>query len=131
MEILQQALKLVQELGGDIKLLTAHGFKQFCASNCCHSLVMVNHDMGVVVKNPFIMDTIEVPKHAIPTLEFDLPDPRCSWKPKILIQPLADISNQELAYQELVALGYSESGGFDFASRNVGHYEGKPVLIDW
>lgn len=138
LENIYAAEKLLNSVDNCISKLKQFGFKQFFSDNCTHAPVFINQDMKVVVKRPYLMSGKEIPQHAIPTKVIEAPvsdelAASINWSeeglgPYIVIQPLADLSNQSAAYGELRDAGVE---GEDFYRRNVAHYNGKAVLIDW
>jgi len=104
-----------------------------------YEYAVVNEEMGIIVKNPYIMcsvlsdrDFINI-KGICPTLQYNVGEG--TRNEYIYIQPVCnidDVSRADIEYLE----GLFDKGDFvgllrDCAKRNVGIYEGNPVMFDW
>ena len=136
--------ELVISLGGVLSKLTEHGFKPYVAHNQTCPKIFIHEGLGIVVKRSYLQGKTP-PANSIPTLEIELPLDESKraeeygltekrWEKnfeKVLIQPLADISNQSAAHQELRDKGHDYGVTTDFGVRNVGFYNGVAVIFDW
>lgn len=140
MEILLETKALVEQVGGFLSKLVDYGFV-FVKPTVSHSCygIYVSLDRQVVVKRPILIGADNIPAHAIPTVLVKLPlegkdrdgeygnvhdDGFCY----VAIQPLADLTRQQEARDALVS---QKCVSCDMGVRNLGHYHGKPVAIDW
>lgn len=124
---------LIEQVNGKISGLVKFGFLQRSAERSMSRYFYYHAELGIVVKRPFVRDMeIDIPECAVETviIEPTQKDDECYWQSKnvIYVQPFVDTSRQNEAYKELKKTGYE---GEDFCDRNVGHFEGKPVVFDW
>lgn len=144
--LLTKTKKQILKLKGDIAELVQFGFEKIVPTDGCSTpYIMVNKAEGIVVKRSYLLGNR--PDFAIHTLEvkdFPLTDSKefkLPFRPdgsfdSILIQPLADISNE--AKDDAIDLlcdiqrrGKIKVKSCDLAKRNVGMFQGKPVVFDW
>jgi hypothetical protein len=140
-EALEKAEKLVRAVGGKISELTRFGFirknkSEMKSCSCSTPFIMVNEEMGVVVKRSFISSS--APTCAIPTLTISIPAEEEEFKNRgmgmafdnILIQPLADVSDPA---REQAGKYFSDNKiiWWDDHLHNVAMFNGTPVAIDW
>jgi hypothetical protein len=136
-EMLEKAEGLVRAVGGRISELAQYGFvkkdkRELGSSSTPY--IMINQEMGVVVKRSFISDV--APSCAIETLIVSIPTEEEEFKKipgafkNILIQPLADVS--EPARQQASKF-FSDNKiiWWDDHCYNIAMFNGTPVAIDW
>ena len=136
----QLVKELLTELKGDIRKLVEYGFERVTAGpGSIESFY--KHDLyQMVVKRPYLMnDTLYrwenerenfFPEHVVKTVVVDIEsETRCGYEGRLIfIQPIVETDNQTGAYRALDQMG-TESP--DFASRNCGWLDGKPVIFDF
>lgn len=138
MKNLLKTKKLLKKLNNKLPLLLNHGFKLTNKDSSCRG-VYKNKKLGVVVKRPYIVGWEPSKKVKVPTIKIGR-EPRyvdscclgcCS---QIFIQPIVGRRNLDLAVEKLSEFeseSTNNSCGGDFYRRNVGWYNGKPVVFDW
>ncbi len=135
---------LIRKLEGKIEALEQHGFKKVKPEKASYStgFIMVNEELGVVVKRPYTLLAGVVPKCAVETVILDWPISMeekeklgCSWPQtetynQIFIQHLVDTSEEARQQAEKVISKIREKGQ-DSHQWNIGLFKGQVVAFDW
>lgn len=110
------------------KCVTKLGFRWKNINNgSCSRYIWVNRKKKIVVKRPFICQRAKLPPNTVPTHIITLDD----WQ-VCFIQPLVDVTRNavEKAYEYFLNLSH-KTYIMDLSYRNVGIFQGNPVMIDW
>ena len=112
------------------------GFKAEWHAGASRRPIYISKKLGLVVKRPYVSeerDLYRKSKYKIPTHIIDVKDEvdRESDSPSpIYIQPLADVSKKAVKIA-LETFDGVKHGFYDDHDKNIGLYNGKPVIFDW
>lgn len=132
MKKLEKIAKLVEELDFKLHRLRRYGFVRKRVRYACNiSFIMIHHELGIVVKRPFLIERQEQPPFAVPTKILRVPGLKLFDELSLIfIQPLVDVSRDAQAHAYSI-LWESPKQISDLKRGNCGLYRRKPVVFDW